>query len=302
MAHPHRELWLAYLGLTLTPLFWAANAVAARGTAGEIPPVTLAFWRWVIALLILLPIALPTLMAHRQIVRQYWRDMLPIAALSVGAFNTLLYVAAQTTTALNIALFNATLPIAVALMAWAVLGDAITRPKGIGITLGLLGMLVIITEATPTRLIGLDFAAGDLVMVAAVLCWASFSILLRRNRIPLPAMSFLLLQIILGLPFIIPFFIWESVAHGIYVPPVEIAWIFPFVAIFPGILAYAFWNRGVTFVGPARSAMFLYLVPVFAALLGGLLLNESLAAFHAAGGLLILVGLYLAARPDASRN
>ena len=302
MAHPHRELWLAYLGLTLTPLFWAANAVAARGTAGEIPPVTLAFWRWIIALLILLPIALPTLIAHRQIVRQYWRDMLPIAALSVGAFNTLLYVAAQTTTALNIALFNATLPIAVALMAWAVLGDAITRLEGIGIILGLFGMLVIITEAAPARLIGLDFAAGDLVMVAAVLCWASFSILLRRNRIPLPAMSFLLLQIILGLPFIIPFFIWESVAYGVYVPPLEIAWVFPFIAIFPGILAYAFWNRGVTFVGPARSAMFLYLVPVFAALLGGWLLNESLALFHAAGGLLILVGLYLAARPDTSRN
>lgn len=302
MAHPHRELWLAYLGLTLTPLFWAANAVAARGTAGEIPPVTLAFWRWIIALIILLPIGLPGLLQHRNIVRQHWRDMLPIAALSVGAFNTLLYVAAQTTTALNIALFNSTLPIAVALMAWVVLGDMINRSKGTGILFGLCGMLVIITEATPARLLGLDFATGDLVMLAAVLCWASFSILLRRNQIPLPAMSFLLLQIALGLPFILPFFLWESAAYGWYLPPTEVAWIFPFVAIFPGILAYAFWNRGVQTVGPARSAMFLYLIPVFAALLGGLILNESLALFHAGGGLLILIGLYLAARPTPSRS
>lgn len=302
MALPHRELWLAYAGLTVTALFWAANAVAARGFAGEIPPVTLAFWRWIIALVILLPIGLPGLLRHRDVVKNQWRDMLPIAAFSVGAFNTLLYVAAQTTTALNIALFNSTLPIAVALMAWAALGDAVSRSKGVGIIFGLCGMLVIITEAAPARLLDLDFAMGDLVMVSAVLCWATFSILLRRSRIPLPAMSFLLLQIALGLPFILPFFLWESAVSGFYVPPAEAAWVFPFVAIFPGILAYAFWNRGVQHVGPARSAMFLYLIPVFAALLGGLLLNESFALFHAGGGLLILIGLYLAARPQLSHS
>ena len=302
MALPHRDLWLAYAGLTIAACFWAANAVAARGFAGEVPPVTLAFWRWIIALVILLPIGLPGLLRHRDVVRTHWRSMLPIAAFSVGAFNTLLYVAAQTTTALNIALLNSTLPIAVALMAWAVLHDTIGRSKGIGILFGLCGMLVIITEAAPARLLDLDFAIGDLVMVSAVLCWATFSILLRRSRIPLPAMSFLLLQIALGLPFILPFFLWESAVSGFYVPPAEAAWVFPFVAIFPGILAYAFWNRGVQHVGPARSAMFLYLIPVFAALLGGLLLNESFALFHAGGGLLILIGLYLAARPQLSHS
>src|SRR5690554_7430064 len=106
---------LAYIGLVLTPLFWAGNAVVARATVEHIPPLSMSFWRWVLALAIILPFGLPGIWRHRQIIRQRLGSMIALATFSVAAFNSLLYVAAMTTTATNIALINATIPIFVAL-------------------------------------------------------------------------------------------------------------------------------------------------------------------------------------------
>ena len=117
-----QPLWLAYIGLTLTPLFWAGNAVVARSVVDTIPPLSLSFWRWVIALAILMPFGLPAVRRQWPIIVDRWPSMLALAAFSVSAFNTLLYLSAQTTTALNITLVNSTIPIMVALMAWLILG------------------------------------------------------------------------------------------------------------------------------------------------------------------------------------
>jgi len=294
-----RALWLAYAGLTATALFWAANAVVARGTSAEIPPLALSFWRWVLALLLVAPFGLPRVRAHWPVVRQRWRSLAMLSALSVGLFNTLLYLAAQTTSALNIALLNSAMPVLVTLLAWLILRDPVGRARALGIALALGGMLVIVGRGDPEILARLEFQPGDLIMLAAIACWALFSVLLRREAVPLPALPFLTVQIALGLPVILPFYLWETAVYGPFIPAPELLWVFPFVAVFPGILAYRFWNSGVTRIGPARAAMFLYLVPVFAAILGGVFLGERLAAYHAAGGLLILGGLFLATRTRA---
>lgn len=292
----NRGLWLAYAGLCATALFWAANAVVARGTSGEIPPLALSFWRWCLALAIIAPAGLPQVIAHRHVVRHHWPSLMVLAALSVGLFNTLLYLAAQTTSALNIALINSAMPVLVTLLAWLLLRDPVGQRRALGIALALGGVLVIIGRGNPGSLLRLEFQAGDVIMLGAITCWGLFSVLLRRQAVPLPPLPFLTVQIALGLPVILPFYLWETAARGLFVPAPELLWVFPFVAIFPGILAYRFWNSGVRRIGPSRSAMFLYLVPVFAAVLGGVFLDERLAGFHAAGGVLILLGLYLATR------
>src|SRR5690554_5226933 len=134
---------LAYIGLVLTPLFWAGNAVVARGTVEHIPPLSMSFWRWIIALAILLPFGWPGVWRHRQVVRQHLGSMVALATFSVAAFNSLLYYAALTTTATNIALINSTIPIFVALLAWMLLGDR-TRPiQALGIGLAILGILAV---------------------------------------------------------------------------------------------------------------------------------------------------------------
>lgn len=297
----HPPIWRAYVGLTLTALFWAGNAVVARGVVGEIPPLALSFWRWALAFTLLLPFGLPRVLRQWQVVRQRWRSLLALAAFSVGAFNTLLYLSAQTTTAVNITLFNSTIPVVVALLAWIILGDRVRPLQALGILLALLGMLVIVAKGHWQTLANLEFQPGDLIMIAAVSSWGLFSVLLRRQAVPLDPLAFLTVQVGLGVLVILPFYILELALSGGFtlrpglVPP------FLYVAIFPGILAYAFWNFGVHRVGPSKAAMFMYLNPVFAAFLARFFLGEELTAFHLVGGGLILAGLYLTTRLRSPR-
>ncbi|MFC4257928.1 DMT family transporter [Marinobacter lacisalsi] len=295
--YANRSLALAYTGLVLTPLFWAGNAVVARGVVDSIPPVSLAFWRWVIALLLLLPLALPKVRKEWSVVRDHWPRVLVLALFSVASFNTLLYLAATTTTAINIALINSTIPIMVALLAFLLLGERTRPAQAIGIAVALTGVLMVIAQGTLGRLLSLSLSPGDLVMVAAVISWGIFSVLLRRLSIPLSAMTFLTLQIALGTALLTPVYLIDLLLisggftlSGSTLPPLI------YVAVFPGILAYAFWNHGVWNVGPARAAIFMYLVPVFAAVLAWVFLDERLGWYHLAGGALILVGLYLTTR------
>ena len=295
------RLWLACLGLTATAFFWAVNAVIGRATVGEIPPITLAFWRWIAAFLILAPLGVPAVIRQWSVVRARWLAMTVIATCSVGLFNTLLYIAAQTTTALNIAMMNASLPIAVALAAHFALGEHLNTRRSLGITLGLVGILVIITEGDPARLARLQFVPGDLVMLAAVVAWTVFSVVLRRAAVPLTAPAFLTVQIGLGIPVIAPFYLAETAMTGLHLPGADDYWIYLVVALGPSLLAYLFWNNGVRTVGASRAALFLYLVPVFAAGLGYLVLDERLAFFHGIGGAFILIGLILAVRQSVPR-
>ncbi|MBW4934897.1 DMT family transporter [Marinobacter sp. F4206] len=288
---------LAYVGLVLTPLFWAGNAVVARGTVESIPPLSMSFWRWVIALTILLPLGLPGIWRHRQIIRDRLGSMLALATFSVGAFNSLLYFAATSTTATNIALINATIPIFVALMSWILLGDR-TRPlQALGIALAVLGILTVVAQGDISVLTGLRAQPGDLIMVAAVCSWGLFSVLLRRQAVPLPALTFLTTQILLGALVILPFYLTDLVFFsGGFELSIETLLPLLYFAIFPGILAYGFWNHGVHTIGPSKAAIFMYLTPVFASVLAGIFLNEVLGLFHVIGGLLILAGLILATR------
>ena len=295
-----KRILLACAGLTGTAFFWATNAVLGRATVGEIPPISLAFWRWVTALIILAPIGIPAVIRQWPTVKRHWRAMVVLAALSVGLFNTLLYVAAQTTTALNIALMNASLPIALGLAAHFTLGERLDPIRGLGIALGFFGILTIITEADPMRLLRLEFVPGDLVMLGAVASWSTFSVVLRRQAVPLSAAAFLTVQIALGIPVVAPFYIAEISQVGLQLPNPANFWIFLTVAVGPGLLAYTFWNNGVRTIGASRAALFLYLIPVFAAILGYIFLGERLAAFHAVGGVFILAGLLLASRRQRS--
>lgn len=294
---------LAYIGLVLTPLFWAGNAVLARGTVEHIPPLSMSFWRWVIALIILLPLGLPGMWQHRRIIRARLGSMLALATFSVAAFNSLLYYAAISTTATNIALINATIPIFVALLAWILLGDR-TRPiQALGIALAISGILTVVSRGDLSVLTRFEAQAGDLIMVAAVFSWGLFSVLLRRQAVPLPALTFLTTQILLGTIVILPFYLMDVLFFsGGFELTRDTALPLMYFAIFPGILAYAFWNHGVHTIGPARAAIFMYLTPVFASVLAGIFLSESLSVFHVFGGLLILTGLILATRTGRRNN
>jgi len=289
-----RLLALAYAGLAGSALFWAGNAVVARGVAGVIPPVTLAFWRWIVALCVVLPFSVGHVIRERREIARQWRRLLALAIFSIATYNTLLYIAAETTTAVNIALVAAAMPVLITLLAWLALGHRPRVRQSMGITTSLAGMLIIIARGRWQTIANLNFNPGDLIMIVAVTCWAAYSVLLRKFTVMLHPLAFLTALIVFGLAVLLPLYAWEALTgpafrfHVRYLPAIG------YVGVFPSVFAYTFWNNGVAVAGPSRAAMFLYLMPVFTAALALIFLGEHLHLFHAAGGVLILFGLYLA--------
>lgn len=293
-----RPVFLAWCGLVLASLCWAGNSLVARAFASDIPPFTLAFWRWATALVILLPLVGPSLWRHRQaLCAAGWR-LWVLALTGVVAYNSLLYHAAHSTAAINLTLVNTCLPLATFIGAGLLLNEWPPRRAWLGLGLALLGLLWLIGQGQWQRLAGLEFAAGDLLMVVAVIDWALYSLLQRRwkDHLPVPPFTLLGALVLCGLPILLPFYLWELGQGMSFAPSPANLLAIGYTALFASVLAYHLWNVGLRDLGPARCALTNYLMPVFTALLGWLLLGEQLAAYHWLGGALILSGLLLASR------
>lgn len=283
-------------GLVICTLAWAGNALVARASAGLLPPVSLSFWRWATALVLVLPFTLQGLWRHRATLLPLWRQLAVLAALSITSYNTLLYLAAQSTTAINITLVNTGLPVAAFVWSVLLLRQWPTRATVLGTMLSFTGLLVILSTGQPSRLLALEFNRGDLIMVVAVMTWGLYSVLLRLWPIPVPGLIQLTAMLICGVPLLLPFYLWELSVMGGMPMTVQAFSAVAYTALIASLVAYLAWNNGVKVLGPATASLFSYLMPVFAALLSVLLLGEHLQWFHLLGGLLTFAGLLLATR------
>ncbi|HTN29919.1 MAG TPA: EamA family transporter [Pseudomonas sp.] len=295
---PTSHLWAAG-GLLLSSLLWAGNALVGRAIAGEIPPISLSFWRWVVALCILLPFVAGTLWRHRQTLRNAGWRLLVIAALGIAAYNSLLYTAATSTTAINITLLNTCIPLATFLFAGLLLKEWPRRRAWLGMGIAVAGLLVLITQASLENLLGMTFNPGDLVMILAVLAWALYTVLLRlwAPRLPLPPLALLGAFVTIGVLVILPFYLVEFSQVGGFDLNTRTLGAILYTAIPASLIAYLTWNQGVKILGAAKASLALYTMPVFAAILAYLLLGETLQVFHWVGGALIFGGLLFASRP-----
>nr|WP_283091869.1 DMT family transporter [Magnetospirillum sulfuroxidans] len=278
----------------LPPLFWAGNALLARATAGDLPPVALAFWRWILALALILPFTGRDLWASRGILWRHWRPVLGMALTSVAAYNTLLYLAVQTTTAINATLVGTALPIMVLLLARLWLGDPIRPRQTLGMAVSIIGLLTVVTRGEPARLATLTLTPGDGLMLLASASWATYSVMLRRFPIPVRGFTLLTALIVLGWLMILPFYLFElSLGYTVHLRPMTLG-VIAYTAVCASLLAYYFWNLGVASVGAPTAGLFANLIPLFTAILGVALLGETFAWFHALGGGLIFAGIALA--------
>ena len=292
-----KKTWLPYALLTLTVLFWSGNFVLGRGVRSLIPPVSLNFWRWAGALLILLPFGWPRVRRQRTLLRRHWRWLALMSIPSVTIFNAFIYTALQTTTTTNTVLVNAMVPIFIALTAWMVFGDRMTARQIIGVLVSLSGLIFIITRGDVGVLRSLAFSRGDLWTLGAGICWALYSVLLRQRPAQMDPLAFLTVLVVFGLLFMVPFYLWELVVKGGFrLSPASLASI-AYVCMFPSVLAYIFWNRGVLLVGANRAGIFFHLMPVFSILLAWAFLGERLHMFHLSGMALIFTGIGLTTLP-----
>lgn len=300
------SLWAALADeprfLMLLPgLFWAGNAIVARSVASDLPPVGLAFWRWVVAALVIAPLAWPHL--ARDVPKMAARPgvMLLLAALGIAIFNTLLYVAAHTTTAINIVILQTAMPIVVVLATFLFFREAVTIRQALGIAASFAGTLVLISHGHPELLFNLEFRTGDLWMLAAVVSYASYTALLRL-RPEVHGFSFAFASFALGAALLLPLYLAESALVKPFPASGESVLAIAYVAVFASVLAYVAFNRTVELVGANVAGLAVHLVPVFGVGLAVLLLDERLEAYHAAGIALIAFGVWLATRNPASRR
>ena len=285
-----------YLLLSLTSLFWAANWVVGRAMRNEMPPVAMGFWRWTIALLILLPFAAPELRRKRDVVRANWLTLTLLGVLGAIAFNTLIYVGLQYTAATNGVLFNSISPVLIILLSWVISRERISKLQACGVVLSLCGVLVIVARGDGATLAAFHFNRGDLWLITAMVLWAFYTIVLRRRPPELSAMGFLTAMLLLSLPFLLPFYLWEfSQRGGFALTPATVAAL-AYYGTIPSIVAYLFWNRGVAQVGPNKAGLFVHLMPLFGAILSVIFLGERLYAYHYAGAVLIFGGLWFTTR------
>jgi drug/metabolite transporter (DMT)-like permease len=283
---------LPYLLLAIAPLCWASNAVLARGVVHIIPPVNLAFWRWTIASLLLWPFAHQHAKRDWPLLTQNWKTMCFLSVVGITGFNTLLYIAVQTTTAINAALIQTTMPAVIILITWVGFKEKVTWLQSLGVGLCVLGGCLVVLRGRFSTFFDLSFVQGDLLMLVAVLLYALYSVFLRR-RPPMHPLSFLIYTFSMGALGLLPFYIWELSCRGAFSLNISTAFSLFYLALFPSIVAFFCWNRGVESIGANRAGLFINLIPVFASILAIIWLGESLKAFHMFGMLLIFSGMIL---------
>jgi drug/metabolite transporter (DMT)-like permease len=289
-----------FMLLTLTTLFWAGNFVMGRAVKNSIPPISLAFWRWALALAILIPFSIPHVRAQWSLLRKNSWVLAVYGILGVTFFNTFVYMGLHSTTATNALLLNSVIPILIVLLSRLLADTAISPRQALGIIISLTGVLTIICRANFTVILDLQINRGDIWILLAAISWALYTFLLRKRPADLHPLSFLTSIIAIGLVPLSALYAWEFSQGGRFSLTSANCASILYAALFPSLLAFIFWNQAVREVGPNKAGFFLYLMPVFGAVLSAVLLGESIRAFHLAGMVLIFSGIHQTTRSPST--
>ncbi len=290
----NRQQFTGYTFAIGATAIWSANFIIARGLSTSITPVTLAFWRWVVAVLVFMPFALKKLISEWDFVKKNILYLVITALLGITIFNTLIYFAGHTTTAINLSLISITFPIFIIILSRFFFSELFTVNKGIGILLVAVGVVSLITRGDFSRLLNLTFAIGDFWMLLASIIFAVYSILIRRKPKELSIWTLQLSTFILGLIMLFPFFVWDSITNPIPVFETRIVFAILYVGIFASLSAFVLWNKAVASVGPSKAGMVYYTLPLFSGFLAWFLLGEEISIVHFYSMLLIVPGILLA--------
>jgi drug/metabolite transporter (DMT)-like permease len=296
----HRISPSTALLLTIPPLLWAGNAIVGRMVNELVPPVTLNFLRWLIALVILLPLA-GAVFRRSSGLWTHWRRFSVLGLLGIGVYNALQYLALETSTPINVTLVAASMPVWMLLIGRWFFGAGITRKQIAGAILSIVGVLAVLGRGEWRHLLELRLVPGDILMVFAAIAWSLYSWLLTRPDDPPDIRAnwagFLLAQVAYGVAWSGLFAIGEwsiQTPHMVWNWPVAAALIF--VAVGPGIIAFRCWGAGVERAGPNVAAFFSNLTPLFAALMSSAFLGEPPRLYHVVAFALIVGGIVISSR------
>jgi drug/metabolite transporter (DMT)-like permease len=286
--------------LTIPPLLWAGNAIVGRLVREAVPPMTLNLLRWAIALAVLVPLGRAALREGSGLLSN-WRRYSMLGLLGVGLYNSLQYLALQTSTPINVTLVASGMPVWMLLVGRLFFGVPVRAKQVVGAVLSIAGVLVVLCRGDAQQLAALRLVSGDLYMILATIAWSFYSWLLLQQR-DVPALradwaAFLLAQVAYGV-------LWSGALAGAEwaMTDAHVAWsgkvalALLYVAIGPAILAMRFWGAGMQQAGPTVGSFFINLTPLFTALLSSAFLGEAPHLYHVLAFALIVGGIAWSAR------
>ena len=286
--------------LTTPPILWAGNAIVGRLVRDAVPPMTLNLLRWTIALVVLLPLGRAAL-RHGSGVLANWRRYAMLGLLGVGLYNSLQYLALQSSTPINVTLVASGMPVWMLLVGRLFYGVPVKRKQVAGAALSIAGVLVVLCRGDVHQLLGLRLVIGDLYMILATIAWSFYSwMLMQQKDVPVLRAdwaAFLLAQVGFGV-------LWSAaLAGGEWVlQDVRVDWSWAvgaallYVALGPAVLAMRCWGAGVQRAGPSIGAFFVNLTPLFTALLSSAFLGEAPHLYHVLAFGMIVGGIAVSAR------
>ena len=284
------------LALALSSLFWSGNFIVGRALRDNVPAIPLNYWRWIIALIILLPFSFKLVRENIVLLIQHWRFMLALAITGIAGFHIAVYQALHTTTAINAVLFLSISPVMIVIGSRIAFHERIQTLQIMGIIISLGGVVVLLTHATLDNLLALHLNHGDLWMLLAVVLWSIYSVILKQKPQEMPQTVLLNGVIIFGVVIMTPLnLMMTSLDNNITIDSSTVIGLL-YIGIFASIAAYFCWNYGVSNLGPNKAGTYLHLIPLFGAMLSILLLGEQIQSYHIAGAVLIALGIILANR------
>lgn len=289
--------FLGYVSALLATVIWSGNFVVSRAVASLIPPWQCNFWRWLVALVVILPFAWKGLSADWPAIRKNWRYLTLMSILGVTLMNTLIYKAGQTTTSLNMALLVPTAPIVILIFSRLLYGEPLTGRRLAGVGLVLLGVCLLVSRGDLAKLAALNFASGDAWALAGAFCFGLYSLFMRQRPHDLSALGFNVATFALGLVLSLPFTVAEACLLPLPSPSAPVIISILYTGVGCSFLSFWLWTLAVDKIGPVRAGMVYYSLPIFAAIGSFLVLGERVTGAQVVGGFLVIGGILAATWP-----
>ena len=289
MSVKHKQVWWAFSLPLLAVLIWSLNIAITRYVADYISPVSISFYRWLLALIILSPFMLPQVWRQRSLLKAHLHQLAVLSACGMVLYQGLAYTAAHYTTATNMGIINAFIPVFTIFISMLILHEIPNRFAVFGSILSFLGLMYLISQGSWESLMNLAGHWGDVLMIIAVFCYAFYGVFFKKWQLKIPLLLSLYVQIIFAILFHLPFVFYlgiDPINADNYLSVL-------YAGIFPSLIAPLVWMMAVQYIGPNRTSIFMNVMPIATAFIAYIWLNEAWTIYHTIGGIIILLGIAL---------
>ncbi|MEJ7740137.1 MAG: DMT family transporter [Chitinophagaceae bacterium] len=290
-----KKIYIGVILAVVAAIIWSGNFIVARSVSGAVPPISLNFYRWLTASILLFPFVIKGFYKDKQVIYSNWKYLFWVSLTGIALFNTFVYVAGHYTSAINMALIGTTSsPIFATFFAAAFLKEVIRPLRVTGLVICICGIILLLSQGSFERLIAFRFSTGDWWMLLGALFFAIYNTMVKRKPAGLSSLNFLFICFSLGTLILLPFYVWELTNSAPVIWSSSLFGIILYLGLGTSLISYLCWNQSIARLGPSRTALFGNLIPIFSSIEAVLILNERIRLIHVLSGLLVITGLVIA--------